>query len=203
MLVYIDDSGDPGFKFDRGSSTHFVLALVCFATDADAARTAVQIRRLQDALGFSRRTEFKFNGSSRPVRERFLQTVATAPFSICSMVIDKPRTADPHPRSGKGAFYDFAVREAVRRHRDVLADARVWIDGRAERAYRLRLRNDLRRIARVQDIRLVRSQAEPLIQMADRIAGATRLSHVQGRTDAAVYKALIADYIVEEWVIPA
>ena len=170
---------------------------------ADAARTAAQIRRLQDALGFSRRTEFKFNGSSRPVRERFLQTVATAPFSIRSMVIDKPRTADPHPRSGKGAFYDFAVREAMRRHRDVLADARVWIDGRAERAYRLRLRNDLRRIARMQDLRLVRSHAEPLIQMADMIAGATRLSHVQGRTDAAVYKALVADHIVEEWVISA
>jgi hypothetical protein len=39
--------------------------------------------------------------------------------------------------------------------------------------------------------------------MADMIAGATRLSHVQGRIDAAVYKALIADHIVEEWVIPA
>ncbi len=30
MLVFIDDSGDPGFKFEKGSSKYFVIALVIF-----------------------------------------------------------------------------------------------------------------------------------------------------------------------------
>ncbi len=30
QIVFIDDAGDPGFKIDRGSSTHFVIACVIF-----------------------------------------------------------------------------------------------------------------------------------------------------------------------------
>lgn len=29
MLVFIDDSGDPGFKLDKGSSHFLLLALYC------------------------------------------------------------------------------------------------------------------------------------------------------------------------------
>jgi hypothetical protein len=37
MLVFIDESGDPGFKLDSGSSPVFVAAMVIFA-DRNAAR---------------------------------------------------------------------------------------------------------------------------------------------------------------------
>lgn len=30
MLIFIDDSGDPGFKMDAGSSHFFVIALLIF-----------------------------------------------------------------------------------------------------------------------------------------------------------------------------
>lgn len=30
MLVFIDDSGDPGFKLDKGSSRFFVICSVIF-----------------------------------------------------------------------------------------------------------------------------------------------------------------------------
>lgn len=36
MLVFIDDSGDPGFKIEKGSSSVFVIALVIFDDDLEA-----------------------------------------------------------------------------------------------------------------------------------------------------------------------
>jgi len=203
MLVYIDDSGDPGFKIGRGSSTHFVFAMVRFEREAEAEDARARLRRLRETLGFSAQAEFKFNKSSRAVRERFLRALAPAAFTVRSFVIDKARLDDPGFRQGKDAFYDQAIRAAMQHYREALTGARVRLDGSAERAYRRRLQRDLRRIGQAREVRLVRSQAEPLIQMADMIAGATRLAHMGGRTDAAAYRALIAERIVEEWVIPA
>ncbi|MFA5033728.1 MAG: DUF3800 domain-containing protein [bacterium] len=40
MLVFLDDSGDPGFKVEKGSSPVFVIALVVFDDHLDAEETA-------------------------------------------------------------------------------------------------------------------------------------------------------------------
>ena len=203
MLVYIDDSGDPGFKIGQGSTTHFTFALVCFDEEADAESARMRIDRLRQALGFPVRAEFKFNKSSRPVRERFLRTLAPTRFAVRSLVIDKARLDNPPFLQGKNSFYENAIRAMMQRYQEELLGAQVWLDGSAEKNYRRRLQRDMRRTAGAQEVRLVRSQAEPLIQMADKIAGAIRISHAAGRTDAGLYKALIAERIVEEWVIPA
>ena len=47
MLVFIDDSGDPGFKIEKGSSTHFVIAMVCFDDTLEAEKTTVAIKELK------------------------------------------------------------------------------------------------------------------------------------------------------------
>lgn len=36
MLVFIDDSGDAGFKLDKGSTPFFVIACVIFDDDLEA-----------------------------------------------------------------------------------------------------------------------------------------------------------------------
>jgi hypothetical protein len=41
MLVLIDESGCPGFKFTRGSDPVFGIGMVIFANGADAAFTDV------------------------------------------------------------------------------------------------------------------------------------------------------------------
>jgi hypothetical protein len=38
MLVFIDESGDPGFRLEKGSSPVFVAALVAFRDPAQARR---------------------------------------------------------------------------------------------------------------------------------------------------------------------
>lgn len=39
MLIFIDDSGDPGFKLDKGSSKVFVIACVIFDDGLEAEKT--------------------------------------------------------------------------------------------------------------------------------------------------------------------
>jgi hypothetical protein len=71
MLVFIDDSGDPGFKFDKGSSTHFVIACIVFDDNLDAEETALKIKRLRRSLGWRDDHEFKFNKASKDIRLAF------------------------------------------------------------------------------------------------------------------------------------
>jgi hypothetical protein len=61
MLVFIDDSGDPGFKLDKGSSRYFVVACVIFDDNLDAEEAALKIKRLRRTLGWRNEQEFKFN----------------------------------------------------------------------------------------------------------------------------------------------
>ena len=52
QLVFIDDSGDPGFKLNRGSSKHFVIACVIFDDPLDAEETALQMKKFRRDLGW-------------------------------------------------------------------------------------------------------------------------------------------------------
>src|SRR5690606_2992489 len=69
MLVYIDESGDAGFKVDRGSSPVFVAAMVIFDDADDAALT----RRLIEGSAARQlhKGEFKFSKTKDEVRDRF------------------------------------------------------------------------------------------------------------------------------------
>lgn len=44
MLVFIDDSGDPGFKTEKGSSKIFVIAMVIFKDNLEAEKTSLSIK---------------------------------------------------------------------------------------------------------------------------------------------------------------
>lgn len=62
MLVFIDESGDPGFKLDRGASPIFVIAMIIFATEEDAATTQ---KAIADSDARRRHAgEFRFNKCS-------------------------------------------------------------------------------------------------------------------------------------------
>jgi len=44
MLVFIDESGCTGFKLNKGSSSHFVIAMVIFNDHKQAELTSQAIR---------------------------------------------------------------------------------------------------------------------------------------------------------------
>ena len=104
-MVFIDDSGDPGFKLDKGSTTHFVIALVIFNDELEAEKTAVAIKELRRQLKFPDEVEFKFNKSRRVVKTAFLRTVVKFDFKVRCLVIDKKIIRSEELRNNRNSFY--------------------------------------------------------------------------------------------------
>jgi hypothetical protein len=69
MLIFIDESGDPGFKLEKGASPIFVAAMVMFSTTGDATLTQAAIEKGKARQAHKR--EFKFNKCSHKVRDDF------------------------------------------------------------------------------------------------------------------------------------
>jgi len=80
VLVLIDESGDPGFKFKRGSSSHFIVAMVVFSSLGEAEKCSAAIRALQQKLEIF--PEFKFSNCRAEVRGGFFMCVRQFDFSI-------------------------------------------------------------------------------------------------------------------------
>jgi len=72
MFVYLDESGDTGFRFARNSSRYFVITLL-LVDDPIPFKAAVDA--LRESLGFAPGNEFKFYKSSEDVRWAFLRTL--------------------------------------------------------------------------------------------------------------------------------
>ena len=206
MLVFIDDSGDPGFKLDKGSSKFFIISLVIFFDNLEAEKTAVAIKEFRRSLGFSDQSEFKFYKSRREVREKFLQTVNKFDFRIRSLVVDKKLIRSDHFKSNKNSFYSYTIKTVLQNSNNAISDAKIRIDGSGDRLFRksflsyLRKQLNTKEKCIMKNCKLVDSKKDVLIQMADMVAGSVRRSYDDTVTDADVYKKIIFKHIDDEWV---
>ncbi|MBI4287519.1 MAG: DUF3800 domain-containing protein [Chloroflexi bacterium] len=75
MLVFVDESGDPGLKPDSGSSRYFVIALVVFEDNDEAEAVDRRIELLRREMRLNPRFEFSFNRCRRDFREQFLKAI--------------------------------------------------------------------------------------------------------------------------------
>jgi hypothetical protein len=80
MHVYIDDSGDGGFKVGKGSTSHLIMSACIFRTPADLTRTVDLID--QCAADRKLTKEFKYSERSEDSRDLFFQSVTEAKFHI-------------------------------------------------------------------------------------------------------------------------
>lgn len=206
MLVFIDDSGDPGFKhIDKGSSRYFVISAVLFVDELEAEKVAVAIKELRRDLGFSDRVEFKFNGSRRDVRERFLHTINKFQFAIRIIAVDKTLIRSEELRSDKNSFYSYFIKMLLKHSNNSILNAKIRIDGSGDRMFRRNFLTYLRKQLNskqkkiIGNCKLVDSKENVLIQMADMIAGSARRFYDTKRTDKDVYKKIFKKHIEDEW----
>jgi hypothetical protein len=69
MFVFIDESGDPGFKLSKGSASAFVAVLIAFHDKEAARQTQTAIDQLARRLPLW--GELKFSKSRSEVRDSF------------------------------------------------------------------------------------------------------------------------------------
>jgi len=200
MLVYIDESGDAGFKVDRGSSPVFVAAMVIFKDGDDAALTRNLING--SAARQLHKGEFKFSKCRDEVRDRFFRAVAAGPFRVRAIVVEKAVIRSAHLQAHKESFYEFFVKQMLRHDDGRLSNAKVIIDGSGDREFRQKLSAAIRRKVRegaVRDCRFSDSKSDPLIQLADMCAGAIGRSFRIDRRDAHRWRDMLRPRLDDVW----
>ncbi|MDP2359067.1 MAG: DUF3800 domain-containing protein [Beijerinckiaceae bacterium] len=200
MLVFIDESGDPGFKIERGASPIFVVAMVIFEDDT-AARRAQECIQESDVRR-AHASEFKFNKCSFDVRDRFFSCVQTCDFKVRAIVVRKDRIYSPRLKADKESFYQYFVNQMMRYDNRVLRDAKVVIDGSGDREFRQNLNAQLRKRLGQGVIRSVRfrdSAGDVLVQLADMCAGAIARSYRPDRPEANRWREALRPKIDDVW----
>ncbi len=205
MLVFIDDSGDPGFKLEHGSTRFFVIAMVIFDDDLEAEKAAVAIKGLRRSLGLSDSAEFRFYKLRHEYRVRFLETIRPFQFRIRYLIVDKEKIRSPQLKGSKDSFYAYFIKTALQHNGGTIKDAKIKIDGSGDRLFRKNFLAYLRRELNGQDnhvmkhCRLVDSKENVLIQMADMIAGTVN-RYYQERDGSKEYMRLIDKHVEDRWL---
>lgn len=205
MLVFIDDSGDPGFKLEKGSSPVFVIACVIFDDELVAEKTAVAIKELRRLLKKPDTFEFKFNKANRVLRLKFLNHIAQFKFRIRTIVFEKTKIRSFELKTSKQSFYNYAVKMVLKHNFGRVKDAKIRLDGRGDRIYKREVVRYLRHELNKQNLRVfkklqfVDSKSNVLIQLADMIAGAIHRKYQTDKTDAKDYVSAIKRRIEDLW----
>lgn len=201
MLVFIDESGDSGFKLQKGSTTSFVVALVIFDENLDAEETALEIKKYRKKIGKTERFEFKFNKCNKELRIGFLKAVKKCNFRIRVIVFEKEKIYSLNLKRKTETFYKFVIRQVLQHNGKTIKNAKIKLDGLGERKFRKALSTYLRRYLNtnkeriMENLRFVDSNSNVLIQLADMVAGAIRISYDANRKDAGEYKKIIKSRI--------
>lgn len=177
MLVLIDESGDPGFKLEKGSTRHFVAAMVVFRDFKQAEACSQAIKGLRTKL--PHKGEFKFNKSDMRVRDGFFQAIEEHGFEVWALVVDKTCIHSENLRRNDEKFYNYFVKLLLDCGAQ-LKDARVKIDGSGDREFKQHLQRYLKKSlpeGAVSSVKFANSQKDDLIQLADMVVGAIARSY--------------------------
>lgn len=205
MLVFIDDSGDPGFKVEKGSSKTFVICCVIFDDELEAEKTAVKIKELRRELKKSDNFEFKFNKCSRKYREGFLEKVAGSKFRVRAIVMRKGVIQSDELKNKKESFYNYTVKLVLKHSFGKIRNAKVRIDGSGDRLFRknlfsyLRKELDNKNTKIISDVKMQDSKKNVLIQLSDMVAGSISRTYDQDKTDSKVYWDIIKKHKEDIW----
>lgn len=198
MLVFVDESGDPGLKIDKGSSPLFIVALVLFEDNEDADDCDTRINLLRKELSLPEHFEFHFNKNKRSIRRTFMEVIAPYNFWYLGIVINK------HKLFGKGfqykeSFYKYATSLVFENAKRSLENAIVVLDGTGSRDFRIQMRSYLRKrineergpVKRIREVKIQSSRNNNLLQLADMVAGAIARSYRREKDDSTLYRGII------------
>jgi len=198
-FVFIDESGDAGFQLGRGSTPLFCLSAVIFHRPEDIEVTEQIISEVRRAIFLDEAHEFHFNHEPNQIRTSFCRAIASAPFRIRAIVVDKQRVSSPRLRGSSRQFYQFITEQLILHSLGSVREARIYLDGRLDREFRTLLRQRLNHEERlVKKIGFYDSRNNNIIQLADMVAGSIARSYKQ-EAGCRQWRELISSRIDEVW----
>lgn len=201
MLVFLDESGDPGMSGRGNTSRVFVITAIVFKDPEQAERCAQAISELRKELRLDERFEFHFNKCSDKFRKAFLERVAGYGFYYHSFVVNKDKLYGDGFRQ-KSSFYKFVCGMVAENLKPHLRDASLTFDKCGDRLFKAqlskylknRINNDEHRAIR--KVKFEESHTNQLLQLADMVCGAIARSRKTGEPEAGRFRAMIK---AREW----
>jgi hypothetical protein len=197
MLVFVDESGDLGFRFDRGSTPYFTIALIVFETTEAALECEHSIMGLRAKLEVPDRYEFHFHQDAHERRLQMLSVVGRQDFYCYTFTLNtqSPRLIGRGLHQ-KDSAYKWVSRAILENVADDLKDATIVLDGSGSREFRKQMQTYLRRELntpmreRITKVKTSRSTSDALLQLADYVAGVTNRLYEQ-KAGAETYDSFL------------
>lgn len=176
MHVFIDDSGDGGFKVGHGSTSHLVMSACVFREP----KQLEELKRITELCKARHRfdREVKFNKTKDAFKEDYFAAIGRLQFVIRAVCIEKNGIYSGHLRSNPSAFKSHAIRQLLTHTAGTVHRAKVVVDGQdtkafgiPDRAYLLRMANK-DNIETLRDVEFADSKLNVGLQLADMTAGA-------------------------------
>ena len=177
MLVFIDEHGDTGVKFNSGSTPHLIVSAVVFLKAEHAEKCAETVRRVRRELEWTEDSEFHFSKNSDRVRLAFLEAISHEKFTYFAFVLNKKNLWSLSMKD-PDRMYSKVCEWVVGNAQSYLRNASVFIDKRGGRDLKQRLKVCLRALQTpdgqklVKKVSMISSRSNSLIQLADYVAGA-------------------------------
>jgi len=187
--LFIDWSGDLGFKFGRGSTTHLVIAVV---STVDYAALQKLISGFRTERGLHKAYEFHHAHIPEAERAAFCDALHDVSLQAWVLVVDKRRLSGSFQRRNQyDLFGEFIATLADQLPAEAVENAFVMIDAHATttkltRRIRVAMSRALRAREIQPGIKKVRgypAHSEDGLQLADMLAGAVVESKVKGGID--------------------
>ncbi len=131
MYFFIDESGDRGFKFEKGSSEYFCVAAVIFESGSDIEKAGTSILELEQKLSIKNNPniyEWHFNKTPYPRQKAFFETVSNLPFEIIFIAIHKPSLQDERLKRNSNLFYHEMLKILFSTASDKLDNSKIILD---------------------------------------------------------------------------
>lgn len=125
-FVYLDESGDTGFKFHQGSSQYLIVTILLVD---DPLPLSAAIEDLRRSLHFRENHEFKFTSSSEVVRKAFIRVLVKHEVVVRALVVNKTQLTGPSLQQTE-SFYSYLVQLLLRHDGGRLNDATLILDER-------------------------------------------------------------------------
>jgi hypothetical protein len=197
MHAFLDDSGDPGMKFERGSSKFLVMAACIFREPEDIEAAVDAIRKCRQVIGRSERWEFKHGKTSKDMQSKFFECTRVLKYDVRAIVIDKRRLHSDTLISRPGYLQNYAIMQLFSNTVGTVRNAKLVIDGQDRRAFQLKSSSYFLKMVNsnapgtLRKVEYDDSVRNPLIQLADMTAGAIRRHFEEPQKANALHFAMI------------
>lgn len=183
-FVYLDESGDTGFKFNQGSSQYFVVTILLIEDPLPLSHAIDDLRKV---LHFDERHEFKFTNSKDSIRRDFLRILVRHEVLVRALVINKPQVTQPHMRNTE-TFYNYLVKMLLKRDNGRLDNTTLILDERqksrkSKQGVTTYLRRQLNEggeeVRKLGKVRYHESHRDNLLQAVDMASGAINWNYAR------------------------